>query len=245
MKRLRRCWLVVLVGGTGLLLASVHGLHRLARSRTYQVFGKLVPRVETTQRVVALTFDDGPNEAVIDDILGVLASRRVRATFFVIGAEMVRAPGAAHRLVAAGHELGNHTYSHERMILRSQGFFRSEVERTDQLIRAAGEQREIYFRMPYCWKLAGLPWFLWRTGRTTITWDVDPASDPRTTPEMIVARTLERVRPGSIILLHVWYSSGASARAALPVMIDKLQGQGYQFLTVDELLRINTVARLS
>jgi peptidoglycan/xylan/chitin deacetylase (PgdA/CDA1 family) len=240
MKILRRRWVVVLVGGTGLLLATVHGLHRLARSRTYQVFGRLVPRVETAERAVALTFDDGPTEAVIDDILAVLASRRVRATFFVTGADMVEAPGAARRLVAAGHELGNHTYSHERMIFRSQGFYRIEVERTDELIRAAGEQREIYFRMPYCWKLVGLPWFLWRTGRTTITWDVDPASNPKTTPEMIVARTLERVRPGSIILLHPWYASGPSARAALPLIIDKLRGEGYQFVTVDELLHINT-----
>jgi peptidoglycan/xylan/chitin deacetylase (PgdA/CDA1 family) len=202
MKILRRRWLVVLVGGTALLFATVHGLHRLARSRTYQVLGKLVPRVETTRRVVALTFDDGPNEAVIDEVLDVLASRRVRATFFVIGAEMARAPGAVHRLVAAGHEL----------------------ERTDELIRAAGEQREIYFRMPYCWKFVGLPWFLWRAGRTTVTWDVDPAPDPRTTPELIVARTLEHVRPGSIILLHPWYGSGPSVRAALPLIIDELQG---------------------
>jgi peptidoglycan-N-acetylglucosamine deacetylase len=240
MKILRRRWLVVLVGGTGLLFATAYGLHRLARSRTYQVFGKLVPRVETTERVVALTFDDGPTEAVVDDILAVLASRRVRATFFVTGADMAEAPAAGQRLVAAGHELGNHTYSHKRMVLRSQAFYRSEVERTDELIRAAGEKGEIYFRMPYGWKLVGLPWFLWRTGRTAVTWDVDPAPSPKLTPEMIVAGTLEHVRPGSIILLHPWYQSGPSVRAALPVIIDKLHAQGYQFLTVDELLRINT-----
>jgi peptidoglycan-N-acetylglucosamine deacetylase len=241
MKILRRRWLVVLVGA-GLLLATAHGLHRLARSRTYQVVGKLAPRVETTQRVVALTFDDGPARAVVDDILAVLASRHVRATFFVTGADMVEAPGVAHRLVAAGHELGNHTYSHRRMILRSQAFYRSEVERTDELIRAAGQRGEIYFRMPHCWKLVGLPWFLWRAGRTTVTWDVDPAPNPRTPPEMIVARTLECVRPGSIILLHPWYASGPPVRAALPQLIDGLRARGYRFVTVDELLRINTGA---
>ena len=92
MKILRRRWFVVAVCGAALLVATVHGLHRLARSRTYQVFGKLVPRAETTERVVALTFDDGPTGAVVDDILGVLASRRVRATFFVTGADMTEAP---------------------------------------------------------------------------------------------------------------------------------------------------------
>jgi peptidoglycan/xylan/chitin deacetylase (PgdA/CDA1 family) len=238
MKIVRRRWLVVLAG-TGLLLATAHGLHRLGRARTYQVFGKLVPRVATSERVVALTFDDGPTAAAADEILAVLASRQVRATFFVTGADMAGAPDVARRLVAAGHELGNHTYSHRRMIFRSQSFYRSEVERTDELIRAAGEEREIYFRMPYCWKLVGLPWFLWRTGRTAVTWDVDPAPNPSTTPETIVARILERVRPGSIILLHPWYASGPSVRAALPLLIDKLQAQGYRFVTVDDLLHVN------
>src|SRR5512138_2902027 len=102
---LQRRRLVVLVSGAA-LFATVHGLHQLARSRTYQVFGKLVAGAETTERAVALTFDDGPTEAAIDEILGVLASRRVRATFFVTGADLAEAPGAAQRLVAAGHELG-------------------------------------------------------------------------------------------------------------------------------------------
>jgi peptidoglycan-N-acetylglucosamine deacetylase len=256
----RNRWLAVIVTA-GLLLAAGHGLHRLARSRTWQVVGKVVARVETGERVVALTFDDGPTAAVADEVLGVLASRRVHATFFVTGADVAAAPVVARRLVAAGHELGNHTYSHERMIFRSQAFYRSEVERTDELIRETGERREIYFRMPYCWRLVGLPWYLWRTGRTTVTWDIDPvlpagsrprverdarlqdpAPDPRTSPETIVARTLERVRPGSIVLLHPWYGSGPEVRAALPRLIDGLHGRGYRFVTVDELVHLRAGA---
>jgi len=139
--------------------------------------------VNTSERVVALTFDDGTTAAAVDEVLSALASRRLRATFVVNGDHVADAPRVAPRLVAAGHELGNHTYSHERMVLRSQAFIRSQVERTDELRRAAGQQGDIYFRPPFCLKLLGLPRLLWRTGKTTVKWDIDPnwpatASDP-------------------------------------------------------------------
>ena len=153
----------------------------------------------------------------------------MRATFFVNGAHIVEAPQVAGRLVAAGHELGNHTYSHERMVLRSQRFIRSQVERTDELIRAAGQQSEICFRPPFCWKFVGLPWFLWRTGRTTVTWDIDAdspgiGSDPAT----ITSSCVRRARPGSIILLHVWYPSRGPSRAAVPMIVEQTTGAGVQ-----------------
>src|SRR5437899_2186474 len=120
------------------MLVVLSGLRELARSRTLQVFGRLVARVDASERVVALTFDDGPTAARVDEIIRVLAAHRVRATFFVTGAELAAVPEAGRRLVSAGHELGNHTYSHQRMVLKSPGFVRQEVERTDDLIRASG-----------------------------------------------------------------------------------------------------------
>lgn len=219
------------------LVAAVAGLHRLARSRTYQVFGTLVPRVETSRRAVALTFDDGPTADAIDGILETLASRGVRATFFVNGAPLAEDPALGARLVAAGHELGNHTWSHARMVLKSPATVRDEIERTDALIRAAGERGEILFRPPYGWKLVGLPWYLARTGRTTVTWDVEPDSPPSGGDAARVADACVRdVRPGSIVLLHVWWQ--AASRAALPVVIDRLRADGYDLVTVRELLRL-------
>ena len=219
-------------------LALLVGLRQLARSRTFQLFGEIVPRVETQERRVALTFDDGPVPAVADSILGVLAARGVRATFFVTGAETARSTEAAQRLVAAGHELGNHTYDHKRMVLRSPSFIRSEIERTDSLIRAAGHQGPIYFRPPNSYKLVGLPWYLSRTGRTTVTWDVEPDSyaDVAATPEGIVRHSLDRVRPGSIILLHVWYRSRGTSLAAVGPLVDSLTARGYQVGPVRELI---------
>jgi peptidoglycan/xylan/chitin deacetylase (PgdA/CDA1 family) len=220
------------------VVALLAGARRLARARTYQLFGTLVSRVETRERVVALTFDDGPTDALADSVARMLEARGVRATFFVTGAELARAPAAGRRLAAAGHELGNHTYSHARMVLRSPGTVRREVEATDSVIRAAGYRGEIRFRPPYGYKLVGLPRYLGRTGRTTVMWDVEPDShaDVAATPAWIVSHVLARVRPGSIVLLHVWYPSRATSLAAVPLLLDSLRARGWRVTTVGGLL---------
>jgi peptidoglycan/xylan/chitin deacetylase (PgdA/CDA1 family) len=234
-------WGARLAVGLACLVVAAGSLFRLSKSRSVQVLGRLVTRVETSERVVALTFDDGPTAGAIDEILGLLASRNVRATFFVTGADLAATPEAGRRLVAAGHELGNHTYSHERMVLKSQAFIRSEIEKTDGLIRAAGEAGPINFRAPFCKKLVGLPWFLWRTRRTSVTWDVEPDSyaGVSRSVDRITAHVLGRARPGSIILLHVWYSGNAPARAAIPAIVEGLRARGYRFVTVNELLALS------
>jgi peptidoglycan/xylan/chitin deacetylase (PgdA/CDA1 family) len=219
-------------------LLTAAALRQLARSTTAQLFGRIVARVPTQDSVVALTFDDGPVAAVLGELLDTLGSRGVRATFFVTGAELARSPGAGRALIAAGHELGNHSYSHPRLVLVSSGTVRREVEATDSLLEAAGQRVPIYFRPPYGYKLVGLPLYLARTERTTVTWDVAPDSDGKAakTADGIVRHVLERVRPGSIILLHPWYASRATTRQALPTLLDSLLGRGYRLTTVGDLL---------
>jgi len=220
------------------LVVTVVGARALARSRTVQLFGTLVSRVDTRDSLVALTFDDGPTAALTDSIIRLLGARGARATFFVTGRELEEAPEAGRALVAAGHELGNHTYSHARMVLKSPRFVREQVERTDTLIRAAGFTGPIRFRAPYCYKLVALPWLLARTGRTSVTWDAEPDSYPdvAASADGIVAHVLERVRPGSIVLLHPWYRSRATSLAAVPALVDSLHARGYRVVTVGELL---------
>ena len=225
----------LIIGFGALSLLAATGLFHLARARTFQLFGVLITRVETTQKLVALTFDDGPNADRVDEVLGLLGT--ARATFFVNGVSLDGAPDAARQLVAAGHEIGNHTYSHARLVLRSQSSIREEIERTDSLIRAAGYRGEILFRPPYGWKLAALPWFLSRTGRVSVTWDVEPDSYPevRASPQLIAAHVREHVRPGSIVLLHPWWGY-ENVRTAIPLIIADLSDAGYRLVTVTELL---------
>lgn len=221
------------------LVAALAGVRAVTKSRTWQAFGTLVHRGPATARRVALTFDDGPTAARGDTILAILAARNVRATFFVTGRELAAAPEVGKRLVAAGHELGNHTWTHRRMFLVRPATVRAELEPTDSLIRAMGQRGAIDFRPPYGYKFLMLPWYLMRTGRTTVMWDAEPDSwpDVAATPEGIVAHVLARVRPGSIILLHPWYSSRQTSLAAIGPLVDSLQARGYHVGTVQELLR--------
>ena len=234
----KRIWIMVPVTLL-VLLAGLYGLYELASSRTYQVMGELVPRVETEKKVVALTFDDGPTDKV-DEVIAALDEAGVKATFYVMGQEIEQRPDAAKKLVAAGHELGNHTFSHKRMVFKSPAFIREEIERTDELIRAAGYQGEITFRPPNGKKLIGLPWYLSQEGRTTVMWDVEPDSYPEVaaTSEGIVKHAAEQVRPGSVILLHPWYASRETSRAAIKGLVETLQSQGYEFKTMSELLEM-------
>ena len=213
-------------------------LWQVSRSRTFQFFGQLIPRVNTSQKLVALTFDDGPTPDATGQILSVLEHGHVRATFFVTGAELEQNMAEGKKIVAAGHELGNHSYSHERMILVTPSFVRREIERTDELIREAGHLGEIYFRPPFGKKLFTLPYYLARTGRKSITWDVEPESDPKVAADSdrIAEHVLSRTQPGSIILLHVMYGSRGESMKAVGKIVEGLKAQGYSFKTVSELL---------
>lgn len=223
------------------LLLILVGAWKLSRSRTLQMFGEIVPRVETSQKIIALTFDDGPTPEATDEVLSILRGRRVKATFFLIGAEIEQRPELARRIASEGHELGNHSYSHTHMVLKSPSFIREEIERTDRLIRDTGYEGDIHFRPPYSHKLVLLPYYLSKTNRKTITMDIEPDSYPEIAgdPERIVNHVVERARPGSIILLHVMYKGREPSLMAVGGIIDRLKEQGYEFKTVSELLAAN------
>jgi len=138
------------------LFAVAYGLLTLSRATTYQVFGEIVPRVETNEKVVALTFDDGPTP-LTQEVLQTLAARNVHGTFFLIGAEIAADPADARAIAASGNQIGNHSWSHDRMAFKTQSFIASEIEKTDREIRKTGYQGEIQFRPPYGKKLFGLP----------------------------------------------------------------------------------------
>lgn len=222
-----------------LLLVLPPALWKLSGSRRYQVFGEIVARAPRVDSVVALTFDDGPTRGYTDTILALLRDRDVRATFFVTGRETEANLEEARRLVAEGHELGNHSYSHSRMELMGPEMIRKEIDRTDRAIREAGHTGAIYFRPPYGKKLFTLPWHLAQTGRTTIMWDLEPDSHAEIAGEAgrIVDHVVANAKPGSIILLHVMYESRSESMKAVSGIIDGLLGRGFSFVTISELLQ--------
>jgi peptidoglycan/xylan/chitin deacetylase (PgdA/CDA1 family) len=218
------CVVVVLAGG-----------YWVSNARTFQLAGTLVDRVDTVEKVVALTLDDGPTDAT-PEVLRVLAAARVPATFYLTGRELEAAPALGAAIAAAGHEIGNHSFSHRRMVLMSPKTVADEVERTDAAIRATGYAGPITFRPPYGKKLWTLPKYLSDHDRISVTWDVEPDSGSEPTADEIVAQTVREVRPGSIILLHAMYGSRGPTRAALPRVISELRSAGYRFVTVSEMI---------
>ncbi|CAN5694097.1 polysaccharide deacetylase family protein [soil metagenome] len=208
---------------------------RLHKSRSVQLFGELVTHVETSDLVVALTFDDGPALPYTDSVLELLNREGVRATFFVVGRGLEQHPELGRRILVEGHELGNHSFSHRTMVFMTPATVRREVERTDSLIRAAGGQGRIPFRPPYGKRLVILPWYLSRTDRTTVLWTLEPDTWHRAADAM-VSHVLENARPGAIILLHVELQARNQERVALEGIIAGLRQQGYDFVTVSELM---------
>lgn len=217
---------------------ALFGVFLFSKSRTTQLFGEIIARVEAGRPVVALTFDDGPSARFTQDVLAMLKAREVTATFFLIGKEIEENTAGIRAIVEAGHEVGNHTYSHPDMTLAGPQLVASQIERTDAAIRASGYPGEIYFRPPYGKKLFTLPWYLSKHDRKTIMWDVEPESYPdiAASADAIAEHVIENARNGSIILMHVMYASRSASREALPKVIDGLRARGFDFVTVSQLI---------
>lgn len=223
-----------------LILFSVAGVWRLSSLPDRQVFGEIKSQAMISEKVVALTFDDGPTPDKTNQILQILAEEQIPATFFLIGQEVQQHPQLVRQILAAGHQVGNHSFSHQRMIFKSPAFIAGEIEQTDKLLRDSGVDGVIYFRPPYGKKLLVLPWYLMKHHRVSVTWDVAPENFPKIAkdPQTLVDYTVQQTKPGSIILLHVMYDSRHATMQAVPQIIRQLKAQGYRFVTVHELLKL-------
>jgi len=184
---------------------------------------------------VALTIDDGPSIAQTDEILRILEEENVKATFYLIGAEIKKNPGQIEKIIAAGHEIGNHTFHHERMWLVTPDFVKQEIEDTDELIKKAGYQGEITFRPPFGKKLFVLPWYLSSHNRKTITWDIEPNTYFQKSEDLI-KNALDNTKNGSIILLHVMYDNNLESMKSVRPIIKGLKEKGFEFKKISELI---------
>ncbi len=212
-------------------------LFQISKSRTFQFFGGLTARVNTKQKVVALTFDDAPSPYV-NKVLAILKEKQIKATLYEIGKAIEQYPEEARSIVEEGMEVGNHSYSHERMVLKSLSFINTEIQNTNRLIKSSGYQGEITFRPPNGKKLFGLPWYLLQHNIKTIMWDIEPDTYVTGNSDTIVKYTLSHVQPGSIVLLHPFCDKEFVAdREALPKIIEGLLSKGYRFVTISELLK--------
>lgn len=190
-------------------------------------------KIPAGEKYVALTFDDGPRRGTTERLLDGLKERGAKATFFLIGQQIEDNAALVTRMAEEGHQIGNHTWSHQRLdgILPDEAA--QEVARTEAALEALLGGGEYWLRPPYGQVAEGV-----ELGVPMVKWCVDPRDWESRDAEKVTRAILDCAEPNSIILLHDIYST--SVDAALRV-VDRLQEEGYWFVTVEELLWLNGV----
>lgn len=183
---------------------------------------------------IAMTFDDGPDESLTPRLLDLLATHRIKATFFVVGQNAADHPDIVRRAAREGHEIANHSWSHPNLGKMSDESVRQELRRTDKAIHAAIGTRPALLRPPYgSMNARQKRWIHDEFGYRIILWDVDPLDWKRPGPSVVCNRILKETRDGSIVLAHDIHPPTI---AAMPATFDQLLAKGFKFVTVSELL---------
>jgi peptidoglycan/xylan/chitin deacetylase (PgdA/CDA1 family) len=236
--RQRRNRVVLAASALGLLVLG-YGLFWARRASAPQIMGEVVRQVETSEKVLALTFDDGPNPEATDSILAVLRQYGAKATFFLVGKNVVAHPQIVRHIYEAGHELGNHSWDHSRLVYRRPSFVRRQIEDTDRAIRSLGYAGPIHFRAPYGHKLFVLPYILSQTHRRHVLWSIELEDWDSPPPPQMLARFDQEAAPGKILLLHDGYVGQPQSRQAtvdvVALILEKYSRKGYRFVTISEL----------
>lgn len=190
---------------------------------------------------IALTFDDGPNQKYTTQILDVLKQQKVPATFFVMGSRVERHPEIVQRMIREGHIVGNHTWIHPDLRKVSQSRLVSEMQQTEDVIHRVTGLRTGLMRPPYGGVSQEAIEGLRDMNYKVINWSVDSVDWRDQDVDQILINTLPGVRQGGILLFHDAggdQQTRAATAAVLPELIYTLKMQGYEFVTVDELLNI-------
>ena len=206
-------------------------------TKFHNYFG--INRADTEVKVVAITYDDGPSSPYTNQLLDILDRYQVKATFFEIGRNIEKHPEIVPMIVARGHELANHSYSHKDMMFKPREFLLSEIEKTDKLLQELGvKQDSISFRPPFGLRFVVLSYLLSQMHKKLIMWDVNSLDYKKTlTAEDIANRVIDNVRSGSIMLMHDSGGDRSKTLAATQAIVKTLQSKGYVFKTVSELLK--------
>ncbi|MDO8588108.1 MAG: polysaccharide deacetylase family protein [Armatimonadota bacterium] len=185
-------------------------------------------------KVLALTFDDGPDRVVTPKVLRTLAKYKVRATFFIIGQHARERTDILRQVAAAGHAVESHSYSHPSR--PSKAIAEQELVKTAALIRGATGRNPTCFRPPCGILDNALTRQALKDGYTVVNWTVTSAdTSRRATPGMIAGNVIAKLKPGDIILVHDGPGHRKTA-AALPIILQQAKKKGFRFVTVPELL---------
>ncbi len=211
-----------------MILCSQASLRVSAQSTAYR-------SVQTEDKRIALTFDDGPHPYQTAQILDVLAANGIKATFFMVGENIANYPDAARAVLRAGHEIGNHTYSHHHISQLNEQTLSDEMERCEDILEELGACPRL-FRPPEGKVTSYVETCADEEDYTLILWSLDTRDWEGKSAEAIASTVLEHIRPGDIILMHDYVGKGGNTADALKIFLPKLLEEGYEPVTVSELI---------
>lgn len=227
----------------GILAGFVFTLKAVLPGGTF--YGPVFSEAQTNRKIVALTFDDGPYPPYTGQILDILKEYHVPATFFVLGQNVEKFPDLARRIVAEGHQIGNHTYNHIDLLKADRQTIADQIDKTNKLIAATTGQTPRVVRPPHGFRDSVVIDVMAERGLKVVEWSVVSRDWTNPGADVIVSRTLSRVKNGSIILLHDGDGVAQAASREQTVeatrrIIKELLAQGYKLVTVDEILATKT-----
>lgn len=225
------------------LAANAPTVGQIMRANTPSSLPKVPPAgvrvsynsVQTDQMVLAMTFDDGPHPSLTPNLLDILKARNIKATFFVIGKNARTYPHIIRRILAEGHEIGNHTYTHCSLTSRSDDQIRKELQQSEDALALAG-CRPHFVRPPYGAVNSRIKNMMYSDfGYSTIMWSVDPQDWRRPGVSVVTSRLVNGAHKGAILLAHDIHPPTIQA---MPATFDQLLAKGYQFVTVSQLMNL-------
>lgn len=234
-------------------LAALGGATALgyqAMSPTGQWYGRTFIGLARGSKKLSLTYDDGPNDPHTMRLLEVLDRHHVRATFFLIGQFVRQRPEIARAVAKAGHVIGNHTFTHPNLIFSSSRQTRVELEACERALTDAVGEHSRLFRPPFGGRRPATLRIARSMGLESVMWNVTCYDWKTTSPDYVESKATRQIRGGDVILLHDGGHRGIGADRAHTVaatdrIITRYKAQGYEFVTVSEMLGEEMSRRLA
>ena len=208
-----------------------------------QIFGKFPYKIKTEHKVVARTFDDGPNEPFTSQIIDYLDSKNIKATFFQVGKCIERYPETTSKIFRSGHTIGIHSFSHRFGTYFSQPTYSAEIERTNALIKKQIGKEPVLFRPPWLWRQPLLFSKLSKLELLAVSGEFCSSIEVfQPSARLIAKHALAKSKPGLILIFHDGYNSKGADREqtveAVKIVVEELLSKGYKFTTVNDLMGI-------
>jgi len=207
--------------------------------------GKEISKIDTTQKVIAFTFDAGANADGVEPILKILAENNIKGTFFLTGKFIERYPEKVQQIISSGGEIGNHSYSHPYFTELDEEGIKEEIDKTEDVLSEFGTEFQPFLRSPYGDRNKSTLETISDAGYINIYWTVDSLGWKGTSggmnKERVRDKVLSKASPGAIIMMHLGSNPTDKTHLdseALPEVISELKADGYEFMMLSELLEL-------